>query len=102
MRLFSVNPEIHYFETVRAFADAFGLDALDLIFTEKVIYDNYICPMHLPCQIMIRDDYEAAEPSEEAIDKMLLALSARPYRRMIAIGGGSVMDTAKALVIDDA
>ena len=47
-------------------------------------------------------DYEAAEPSEEAIDKMLLALSARPYRRMIAIGGGSVMDTAKALVIDDA
>ncbi len=102
MRLFSVNPEIHFFETIRAFSDAFGLDAQDLIFTEKVIYDNYICPMQLPCQIMVRDDYETAEPSEEAIDKMLLALSARPYRRMIAIGGGSVMDTAKALVIDDA
>lgn len=102
MRLFGVNPDIHFFQTVRAFADEFKLDAQDLIFTEKIIFDNYVSPMNLPCQIMVRDDYETGEPSEEAIDQMLLALSARSYRRMIAIGGGSVMDTAKALVIDGA
>lgn len=102
MRLYRVDPEIHFFETVRAFSDAFSLDSEDLIFTEKVIYDNYIEPMKLPCQIMVRDDYETGEPSEEAIDKMLLNLDDRHYRRMVAIGGGSVMDTAKALVIDDA
>lgn len=102
MELFSVHPHIHFFETVRTFSEAFGLDAQDLIFTERVIYDNYIKPMALPCQIMIRDEYETAEPSEEAIDKMLLHLNNCTYRRMIAIGGGSVMDTAKALVIDGA
>lgn len=102
MRLFAVSPDIHFFQTVRAFADEFKLDAQDMIFTEKVIYDNYICPMNLPCQVMVRDDFETGEPSEEAIDWMLTALNARSYRRMIAIGGGSVMDTAKALVIDGA
>lgn len=102
MKLFGVNPDIHFFQTVRAFADAFALDAQDLIFTEKVIYENYIRPMELPCQIMVRDEYETGEPSEEAIDRMLTALDARNYRRMIAVGGGSVMDTAKALVIEDA
>lgn len=102
MKLFSVNPDIHFFETVRAFADEFGLDESDLIFTEKVIFENYIRPMQLPCQTMVRDDFETGEPSEPAIDRMLQSLAEKSYRRMIAIGGGSVMDTAKALVIDGA
>ena len=48
MRLFGVNPDIHFFQTVRAFADEFKLDAQDLIFTEKIIFDNYVSPMRRP------------------------------------------------------
>lgn len=102
MQLLSVNPSIHLFDTFIAFADAFSLDAQDLIFTEAVIYEGYIKPLQLPCHIVIRDRYETGEPSEPGINAILQELRHISYRRMIAVGGGSVMDTAKALVIHDA
>lgn len=102
MRLFSLHPEIHSFEKLSDFLQAFAIGAGDLIFTEKVIFDAYVAQLSLPCSFLIRDDYEVGEPSEEAIDRMLQRLNEISYTRMVAIGGGSVMDTAKALVIKDA
>jgi len=102
MQLFCVNPKIHFFDNFADFTREFALTEDDLIFTEAVIYENYIRQLNLPCHILIRDEYETGEPSEEAIDAILLDLSKISYRRMIAVGGGSVMDTAKALVLTDA
>lgn len=101
MELINIRASIQYFDTFGEFAEGFGVCDKDLIFTEKVIYDNYIKAMGLPCQIMIRDDYETGEPTEGATDKMLLDLAKLSVTRIIAIGGGSVMDTAKALAIKD-
>jgi len=102
MQLFSVNPKIHLFDTFTQFAGEFSLGEDDLVFTEAVIYNHYIEKLCLPCHIVIRDKYETGEPSEEAIDAILRDLKDISYRRMIAVGGGSVMDTAKALVLTDA
>ena len=102
MQLLSVHPTIHYFDTFSEFASGFQLTAEDLIFTEAIIYNSYIKDLNLPCHVIIRDDYETGEPSEEAIDKILQDIEKLSYNRMVAVGGGSVMDTAKALVIDGA
>ena len=102
MQLFCVKPEIHFFDTLAEFVTAFDVGKDDLIFTEKVIFDGYLAPLELSAHILIRDDYETGEPTEEAIDRMLLDLQKLDYCRLIAIGGGSVMDTAKALVLDGA
>lgn len=102
MQLIGVRAKICYYDKFDAFAEAFALGADDIVFTEKVIYEGYIRQMDLPCPIMIRDDYEVGEPTEEAVDKMLLDLKEIPHKRIIAIGGGSVLDTAKALAIEGA
>ena len=91
MQLFSVNPKIHLFDTFTQFAGEFSLGEDDLVFTEAVIYNHYIEKLCLPCHIVIRDKYETGEPSEEAIDAILRDLKDISYRRMIAVGGGSVM-----------
>ena len=102
MYLFSIDPTLHLFDTFAAFTKEFDLRADDMIFTESVLYNGYIKDLNLPCHILIRDDYETGEPSEDAIDRMLLDLQRVSFNRMIAVGGGSIMDTAKVLVLKDA
>ena len=102
MQLIGVRAKICYYDQFAAFAEDFAVGREDVIFTEKVIYEGYLKDMGLTCPILIRDDYEVGEPTEEAVDKMLLDLDKIPHKRIIAIGGGSVLDTAKALAIDGA
>ena len=102
MRLFGFNAEIYRYDKFSEYVNEEKIGSDDIIFTEKVIYDNYIKKLDMDCQIMIRDDYETGEPTEEAVDKMLIKLKEIPRKRLIAIGGGSVIDTAKALAIDGA
>lgn len=102
MRLFGFRAEICFYDDFASYCRDQQLGEGDIIFTEKIIYDGYIKEMGLPCPIIIRDDYETGEPTESAVDRILLDLAKIPHRRILAIGGGSVMDTAKALAIDGA
>ena len=102
MQLIGVRAKICYYDNFTDFAKEFNLGKEDIIFTEKVIYEGYIKAMELPCPILVRDNYEVGEPTEEAVDKMLLDIEKIPHKRIVAVGGGSVLDTAKALCIDGA
>ena len=43
------------------------------------------------------EEYGEGEPSEESITKIFAALDPRDYDRIIAVGGGAVIDVAKVL-----
>lgn len=102
MILYSVAQQICYFDTFKDFAGEFSFAETDLIFTERILYDNYIVGCKPACKVIIKDDYSATEPDEEAVDKILEAISGLNIKRIIAIGGGSVIDIAKGLRIKDA
>lgn len=102
MKLFSVAQQICYFDTFKDFADNITLSDTDLILTERILYDNYIGKCSIACKVIIKDDYSVSEPDEETVDKILENVSGLKIKRIIAIGGGSVIDIAKALTIKDA
>jgi len=101
-KLFSLAQEIYYSDTFLDFTKQFAFYDTDLIFTEQVLYKNYIQACNPACPILIKDDYSVSEPDEETVDRILEHLSGKKIKRIIAIGGGSVIDIAKALMIRDA
>ncbi|MGI5850203.1 MAG: 4-hydroxybutyrate dehydrogenase [Christensenellales bacterium] len=102
MRELIVKPQIHHFETVSQFAQEFELTAEDLIFTEIFIDKTFIAPLNLPCPVICRDSYGVGEPTDALMDKIIGDAQGMGVKRIIAVGGGTVIDIAKVMVLKNA
>lgn len=101
MQVFHCRARVHYFDTFAEFAKEFALCETDLILTEKVMFTSFVEALGLPCHIICKDTYDPGEPKEEVVDAIALAMKDLPVKRIIAIGGGSVIDIAKLLLNKD-
>ena len=101
MKQLYIKPQIHRFDTFDAFAKEFGLSANDLIFTEQFLYDTFMKKLNLSCSVLLRDPYGLGEPSDEMIDQISAEAKKFNYDRIIAVGGGSVIDIAKIFALKD-
>ncbi len=100
MKLFSMNTELHNFSTLEAFSAAFTLTEDDLILTSKGMYSRRLENLNLPCRFIFHDTYGKGEPGREKVTALLRDANAAPFDRLIAIGGGSVLDISKVLILD--
>ena len=94
---FSVNSKIHELNTFREFMDEFKVNEKDLLLVNKFTYADFLKELDLPCRVMIYEDYTPGEPSDEMITRMIQDLKGVDYDRVIGVGGGAVMDSAKLL-----
>lgn len=101
MRQLIVKPQIHRFDTFGNFAEEFNLSKDDLIFTEKFLYETFMKDLNLACSVLLRDPYGLGEPSDDMIDKLTAEAKNYSYSRIIAVGGGSVIDIAKIFALKD-
>ncbi len=102
MELFCVKPKIHYYDTFKEFAEAFEVGPRDFILTEKIIFDTYIKQLNLSANVILKDKYDTGEPNDETIDRIMLDMKGMDINRVIAVGGGSVIDIAKVITVKDA
>ncbi len=102
MRQLIVKPQIHAFDKFGAFAEEFGLGGDDLIFTEAFLHDTFISKLGLECKVLLRDEFGMGEPDDEMIDGIAEKAKDFGCRRIVAVGGGSVIDIAKILVLKSA
>lgn len=96
MSEFKMYSDLLFFDTFREFCASETFTESDHILTSKSIYTKFIEPLCLPCGVTFIRDYIHGEPSTDAVDALRSALPSG-ITRMIAIGGGTVMDTAKML-----
>ena len=101
MNAFRIVPAISEFPDFAAFAAAAGLGPSDLILTNEYIYKPTIASLNLPCQTLFQEQYGAGEPTDDMVDAILDALRKTQYDRIIAIGGGTIIDIAKVLAVAD-
>lgn len=99
MDLFCVKPKVCCFQSFREFLGEFALSRTDLVLTESIIFDRYIKPLDLPCAIILKDQYDPCEPNDETIDRILSDTAGIAVERIVAIGGGSVIDIGKMMMI---
>ncbi|CAK7068297.1 4-hydroxybutyrate dehydrogenase [Tissierella carlieri] len=102
MRQLVVKPEIYKFNSCTEFIKAFPITEKDLVLTNEYIYQPYFGHLNLPCHIVYQEKYGLGEPSDEMIDRIFNDIKDIKFNRIIAIGGGSVIDIAKLFVIKDA
>lgn len=98
MKLFKMPVEIHRMNTLAELVTEFSVGKGDLILTTRSLKKREIQPLKLDAEVMVQKDYGSGEPNDIMIDRMRQELQGKNIRRVIAIGGGSVIDIAKILV----
>ncbi|MCB2296331.1 4-hydroxybutyrate dehydrogenase [Clostridium tagluense] len=101
MKLLELKPQIYKFSNCLEFANEFKLGEKDLIFTNKFLYEKFLKKLNINCNYIFKGDYNIQEPSDDIIDKIIGEIKYKKIDRVVAIGGGSIIDIAKILILKD-
>lgn len=100
MKLFQQYPEVQKYTEPQAFVKAFEIGKGDFILASKTIYNKYFGSMNLEAEVRFKNDYGKGEPTDAMVDALLADFRRTNCNRIIAIGGGAVIDMAKILLLD--
>ncbi len=99
MQLFKLKTRLHQFDKFADFAHDFGLNEMDLVLTNDYLYEPFMKPLNLKCHFIMKGKYGPGEPSDEMMNAILRDVKPLKYNRVIAIGGGTIMDISKLFVL---
>ena len=101
MQLFKLGSKIHQFEGFDAFAKTFQIGEGDLVLTHGFLYEPFMKKLNLKADFIMQESFGSGEPSDEMMNAILAEAKRKPFERIFAIGGGTVLDIAKLLVLKD-
>lgn len=99
MKLFWQKAEVQKFEHAKDFAEEYNIGKKDFILASKSTYEAYFTALGLEAHVEYKSKYGKGEPTDEMIDALLADFRKTDCDRIIAIGGGAVIDMAKILVL---
>lgn len=97
MKQFSIIPKITTLNTCDEFLEQYKIGKDDLVFTIEVTWEEYFKSADAGSVIFI-EKYGIGEPTDEMIDAICADIK-KPYKRVIAIGGGTVLDCSKLFAL---
>ena len=92
-----IAPTIYKFANFGEFAQEFALGEREVVLTNEFIYKPFMEQFNLPCSYVFQEKFGVGEPSEAMIETMYEQIPYETYDRVIAIGGGAIMDLCKLL-----
>lgn len=95
MKQLMLNPTIYKYDDCKTFCKEFRIGKDDLIITNRSIYDYYLKYNVNEAAVIFRENYGRGEPSDKMVEAMYKNIKRISYERVIAIGGGSILDIAK-------
>lgn len=99
MQLFKLISRLHQFDNFAEFAKAFHVGERDIIVTNEFIYDPFMKPLGLKANVLFQEKYGMGEPSDEMMNAMLKDIKQFDFDRVIAVGGGTVIDISKLFIL---
>lgn len=100
MKLFQQYTEVQKYTNPADFVKDYDIKESDFILASKSIYDKYFKEMDLKAVVRFKSMYGAGEPTDAMVDALLADFRQTDCNRIIAIGGGAVIDMAKILMLD--
>ena len=94
---FMLKTKIASSDSLATFFKDWNVGAKDLIVTNEFLLTG----VQAPCECLYQERYGKGEPNDEMIDAMLADIKGKDCNRIIAIGGGTVLDIAKLFVFED-
>ncbi|CAK7005580.1 MAG: Long-chain-alcohol dehydrogenase 1 [Desulfovibrio sp.] len=95
MKMLSIKPSIDLYGSCKEFAETLQINENDLVISNKYIYEPFFGSMGLKCKVLYQEEYGVGEPSDEMAEKLYADMKGGSYKRIIAIGGGTIIDIAK-------
>ena len=99
MKQFKLSPTISIAESCQEFVDNYNVNEKDLLIIGEHTYNDYFKKLNIKAKVIYLRSYGSGEPSDEMVDKMYADVSQMDYNRVIAIGGGSILDVAKLFTL---
>lgn len=99
MFAFKLATEIRFFDQISEFLSEFAVNKDDLLVTNRIIYQDWFEQRGLGLNVLFHTDYGKGEPTDQKINKLMTDAHKINYRRVIAVGGGTVLDIAKLLTL---
>ncbi len=100
MKQLMIRPVIYKYATAKEFAQEFQLGKGDLVITNEYIYKPYFGSMNLACDVVFQEKYGEGEPTDKMAEAIYRDINGA-YKRVIAIGGGTVIDISKLFALKD-
>jgi len=94
---FMLKTDIVSCDSLPSFFSQWEVGPNDLIVTNEYL----LSPDKAPCECLYQERYGKGEPNDEMVDAMLAEIKGKHYTRIIAIGGGTVIDIAKLFLFGD-
>ncbi|MEG1525192.1 MAG: iron-containing alcohol dehydrogenase [Clostridia bacterium] len=99
MELFSVHPKIYEFDELQSFVKEFAIGKGELVLTNRCILSEKDRLLMDECSVLFQEKYGRGEPSDRMVAGIRSASAGQDFCRVIAIGGETVLDIAKLLVL---
>ncbi len=99
MQELMLRPTIYRFQTCQEFVDQYHIGEGDLVLTNEFIYKPFFASMNLGCDVLYQEKYGAGEPTDVMAEAIAKDMNPNA-KRIIAIGGGTIIDIAKILALD--
>lgn len=100
MKQLTIRPEIYAYDSCKQFAEAFKLGKGDLVISNAYIYNPAFGELGLECDVLFQEKYGAGEPSDQMVEAIYADIKG-DYQRIIAIGGGTIIDISKVLALQN-
>ena len=100
MDVFQQTTKILQYAAVQEFLQEFSFRENDYILASRSIYEAFFTDPIGKASIAFHSDYGRGEPDDRMLDAMLKDMRKKQPDRIIAIGGGSVIDCAKLFVFE--
>lgn len=94
-----IKPTIYKYNTCEGFCKEFQIGEGDLIITNEFIYNPGFTNLNLKANVIFQEKYGLGEPSDEMVENMYADMKDLDYKRVIAIGGGTVIDISKIFAL---
>ena len=95
--MFRLVPDIYKFDTAEEFMKSFHIGKGDCIVTNEFLYKPFLEKYDEGADSIFQEKYGAGEPSDEMINAIIKDIGDKRYNRIIAVGGGTVIDISKVL-----
>jgi len=99
MKAFSIGTEIIEYGSIGELIQSEQLGAEDLMLISEGIWKHQPELAESGVQVIFPREFGKGEPTDAMIDGLLKAASEKHYKRIIAIGGGAILDMAKLVAV---